>query len=239
MYLKKIIKEEINDFGWAEGPIYFSIDTIIGKQMYYRENNLEELTHGGNRKLTDILRDEIVLGKIKWDRAFKLDSTTGNKANIKINIGGAHVRYNIDEVEMYVNFGIWALEDNGNIINDFSGQYLKESDGLDWIRNVDASSYKPRSGEYIEVINVGDNEDYSNWLGDYSSEYEDGMYGETIKGVVEEVEDVRYDQGFILQEENTDDEIYFPFYEHIKVLNKEDPLNYGRLNIEYRPLFPL
>jgi len=151
MNLKKIIKEEINDFDWAEGPINFTIDDIVGKQMYYRENNVAELEAGHDEsnpmRLSDIPRDEIILNKIIWDKAYKLKSYDGNKGTIVIRPSKGNstnlnkrltVDFSVNDIVTYVNLGIWALEDEkGNIINDFSGKYITESTDFDWAKDIE------------------------------------------------------------------------------------------------------
>lgn len=135
--------------------------------------------------------------------------------------------WKIEDVIRQLSDGSLTICDNPNT--------LKESGELDWIKNVDISSYRPRDGEYFEVINVGSNEDYRNWLGDYSYHYESGEYGETIKGMVREETSIR-NLGFTLQEENTGDVIFFPFYHHMKTLNDEPDEPYRNLKLEYRPI---
>lgn len=135
----------------------------------------------------------------------------------------------------------WKIEDvigqlsDGSLTICDNPNTLKESDELDWIKNVDISSYRPRDGEYVEVVNVGDEEDYRNWLGDFGYLYESGEYGETIKGMVRE-EGVNKNLGFTLQEENTGNVIFFPFYYHMKTINNEHDESYRNLKLEYRPI---
>ena len=143
---------ESSDFDWAEGPITFTVDDIIGKQMYYRENNVDELEFGYDKSkpisVSDIQRDEIVLGKIIWDKSYKLESHNGNDGVIVINnpkdiptklTKRRFVNFSVDDIVTYVNLGIWSMEDdNGNIINDFSGRYIKESEEeFDWVKNIE------------------------------------------------------------------------------------------------------
>jgi len=144
MNIKKIIKEEIesDDFDWARGDIYFSIDYILGKQLYYRYSNINELEQKYGVAvigfdIEKIPKNEIVLGDIKWSSMFKVNSINGNTANIHLNRDDYDeaIQYTVNEVEFYVNVGIYALENEyGDIVNDFSGKYLKESEELDWIK---------------------------------------------------------------------------------------------------------
>jgi len=59
------INESQDDFDWAKGDVYFTIDDIIGKQMYYRKNNLSDLENKGI-SLTDLNRGDVELGDIRW-----------------------------------------------------------------------------------------------------------------------------------------------------------------------------
>jgi len=119
MNLKKIIKESIDDFDWMRGDLNFTINDIIGKKMLFRNSNLSEICK--NQSLMDIQRNQLTLGKIRWDRGWYVDRVKDN-GTVYLNLDGGEglVDYEIDEVEKYVNLGTWVLlDDNGNILNDF------------------------------------------------------------------------------------------------------------------------
>lgn len=126
MNLKKIIKESIDDFDWMRGDLNFTINDIIGKKMLFRNSNLSEILE--NQYLMDIQRNQLTLGKIKWDDGWYVDRVKDN-GTVYLNLDGAGlVDYKIDVVEKYVNLGVWVLlDDNGNILNNFSNN-IKESD---------------------------------------------------------------------------------------------------------------
>ncbi len=112
---------------------------------------------------------------------------------------------------------------------------LKESD-VDWIKDVGLGGFIPREGDYIEIINTGDKEDFLYWLGMYRDEYTDGAYGENIKGIVTHVGH----NTFELEEETTSETIYFPktFYDNEQLSIASD-YDYTNLNITYKPLFSI
>ena len=130
MNLKKIIKESIDDFDWMRGEINFTINDIIGKKMLFRDSNLSEIWK--TQSLMDIQRNQLTLGKIRWDRGWYVDGIKDN-GTVYLNLDGGEglVDYEIDEVEKYVNLGVWALlDDNGNILNDFPNKNLNESEKI-------------------------------------------------------------------------------------------------------------
>jgi len=110
---------------------------------------------------------------------------------------------------------------------------LKEGE-FDWVKDVNLDSFIPKKGDYIEIINTGDKEDFLNWLGMHGDEYTDGVYGENIKGIVTYVGG----ETFALNEETTNDMIYFPktFYGYEELSIDYD---YTNLNITYKPLFSI
>jgi hypothetical protein len=65
--LRKILKEEIDDFEWIrEVPSEhsFTIDELYGKKIYFRKNNLsiKRVIKG----LSQIKREDITFGDIRW-----------------------------------------------------------------------------------------------------------------------------------------------------------------------------
>jgi lysozyme len=124
MNIRKIIKEEIGDFDWAKGDVYFTIDDIIGKQMYYRKNNIE------NKVLTDLNRGDVELGDIRWDKGWVVKEVLENGMCLLLldKDKTTTTGYRKESVEAYVNLGAWVLLDNdGNILNDFSNK-INESE---------------------------------------------------------------------------------------------------------------
>lgn len=127
MNLLKIIKEEIGDFDWAKGDVYFTIDDIIGKQMYYRKNNIPNLE---NKVLTDLNRGDVELGDIRWDKGWVVKKVLENGMCLLLldRDKTTTTGYRKESVEAYVNLGAWVLlGDDGNILNDFSNK-INESE---------------------------------------------------------------------------------------------------------------
>lgn len=113
----------------------------------------------------------------------------------------------------------------------------EELDDMDWIRNIDASKFRPELGDSIEVRNKGSEEAYHNWLGDYAGYWKNGDYGYHIQGKVESTSRMGPNKGkvFVLIEENTGDGIYFPYHEHMSELIQEQPDKYKGLDLQYLP----
>ena len=130
MNIRQIIREEIDDFDWAKGDVYFTIDDIIGKQIYYRKNNLSNLEDKGI-SLTDLNRGDVELGDIRWsdEKSWIVTEILPNgKVMVDVAYGGL-TDYNVENVESYVNLGIWVLVgQNGNILNDFKNKNIEESE---------------------------------------------------------------------------------------------------------------
>jgi len=122
-YFGYLSESEEDDFDWARGEVIFTINDIIGKKCTYRENNLSKLELEYDVSMFDLSRGDLKLGPIRYDESFFwwVTGLKGNKVVITL-IGGTKISdYTIEEVEQYVNLGIWVLFDSdGNILNDFS-----------------------------------------------------------------------------------------------------------------------
>jgi hypothetical protein len=93
--IKKILREEIDDFDWMRGDLNFTINDIIGKKMVHRDSNLSEILE--TQSLMDIQRNQLTLGKIRWDDGWYVDRIKDN-GTVYLNVGGL-VDYEIKEVE--------------------------------------------------------------------------------------------------------------------------------------------
>ena len=140
MDLKKIIREEIeisdgvnDDFDWTKGGIEYPIYFLIGKKIYFRQNNLGSLEDAGYT-MEQLNKEDLTLGKIRWSNYWVINKLDGPRSkNVVIELSGRGTAdYPISEVEDYVRLGIWVVEDdNGNILN--------ESDELQWIKDIKPS----------------------------------------------------------------------------------------------------
>lgn len=109
----------------------------------------------------------------------------------------------------------------------------EEMDDLQWIKDVDASKFRPKAGDLIEVRNKGNEYAYYNWLGDYGHSWENGSYGYNIQGRVKTPSPTP-EKTFIVVEHNTGNVINFPYHENMSKLAKENL--YKGLHLEYHPL---
>lgn len=87
----------------------------------------------------------------------------------------------------------------------------EELDDFKWIRDVNLQA-PIESGQEIIVNNLGDEESFISWLGDYAGEYLEGKYGNPIKGVIWDF--AYHGETFSIYEENTGDELWFPTDKH-------------------------
>jgi len=120
-YFESLSESKEDDFDWARGDVNFTIYDIIGKKCTYRENNLGELEQ--EYEISELKRGDVDLGPIRYNDKYSYWVVTrleGDYAFISLG-DGAEVDYKIEEIEQYVNLGVWVLFDNeGNILNDFS-----------------------------------------------------------------------------------------------------------------------
>lgn len=120
--IKKILKES-DDFDWARGEVIFTINDILGKKCSYRENNLNKLEVEYNVSMFELSRGDLKLGPIRYDESgfWWITGLRNNKVIITLIGGDTISDYTIEEVEQYVNLGMWVLFDNnGNVLNDLS-----------------------------------------------------------------------------------------------------------------------
>lgn len=90
----------------------------------------------------------------------------------------------------------------------------EEINSLQWIMDTDPTEIIFQPGDRVTVHNVGDEEPYISWLGMFGDDYINGNYGEKITGKVidtYEAGDTDISNEFILVEDNTGDQIYFPY----------------------------
>jgi len=114
---------ESDDFDWARGEVIFTINEILGKKCSYRENNLVELEVEYDLSLSDLNRGDVKLGPVTTEEGkfWWISRLEGDKVVITLHSGDELPYNTIEEVEQYVNLGVWVLfDDKGNILNDFT-----------------------------------------------------------------------------------------------------------------------
>lgn len=125
------IKEDLtesDDFDWAKGDIEYPIDFLIGKNIYWRQNNLGSLEDAGYT-MGELNKKDLTLGAIRWSNSWVLTGFAGENVSLKLT-GGGVTTYSISEVKNYVRLGIWVVEnDNGRLLN--------ESEEFDWIKDIE------------------------------------------------------------------------------------------------------
>ena len=100
-----------------------------------------------------------------------------------------------------------------------------EEDEWSWARNSFISSNEIKVGNKIRIHNLGDEESFLSWLGDYRDRFLDKKYGDQIEGVVQRISE----WNFCL--DTKDDDIYFPSDKKILDLNSSE--YYKNLHIGY------
>lgn len=154
--LKMCDINESDDFDWARGDVYFTIDEIMGKRMLYRANNFSDLEDEGY-PLMRIERGQVSLGEIRNYKGWRAVRKKMDEVILDVE-GGGSIGWSIKQVEKFVNLGIWVLlDDNGRILNDFSNKNLNESDDFDWIRDSDpVEVIDLKDGWHVSTIKEGD-----------------------------------------------------------------------------------
>lgn len=111
---------ESDDLDWMRGDVYFGIDEILGKKMLWRENNVKTLQDSG-MQLQDIRKEDITFGPVRFKGAWKaVGINTNGDVICRVESSRADTFYAVEDVEKYVNLGIWVLlDDNGEPLNLF------------------------------------------------------------------------------------------------------------------------
>lgn len=108
---------ESNDLDWMRGDVYFDINEILGKKMLWRENNLNTLARNSGMNLQDIRKEDLTFGPVRFTGGWKAVGVDANGNVICRVIGNkaGDTFYTIEEVEKYVNLGIWVLLDDNDV----------------------------------------------------------------------------------------------------------------------------
>ena len=137
MEIRKIIREEIEDFSdfeWAKGeieyPIY-SIDFLIGKKAYIRENNIDEVQQAmGNCRYSELDKSDLTFGEIRSEIGWTIKkSNIPNIVTIVLDKKKGTQLWDIDDVLELVRLGIWVVKGD-------DGKFINESEEFDWIKDI-------------------------------------------------------------------------------------------------------
>ena len=138
MEIRKIIREEIDDFSdfeWAKGEIEYPIDSIdflIGKKAYFRENNMDEVLETRKCTRLDLNKSDLNLGKIKSNIGWTIKKSNllgGTTLSIVLDDKKGTQHWDVDDVLELVRLGIWVVEGD-------DGKFINESEELDWIKDI-------------------------------------------------------------------------------------------------------
>lgn len=210
MNLKKIIKEETNDFEWIK-DVKTKLD--IAQEIY---NDLE----WHKQASTDFVNPQ-------WNQiTFSVRPDKTNKEKVLIHPNTFHKgfrkymeeRWGINSREEYLE--IYGLIKG--LMNQKVRKPINESfEDLEWIRDINVEDFNVRIGDKIRVHNIGDEKAFKRFLGLYAIRYESNTYGSFIEG---EVTALDRDRFFNLHVEHVDDDneysdIWFPTYKQQSLYN--------------------
>jgi hypothetical protein len=137
-YKKEMNESEEDDLQWIKDSLpYFNIDFIIGKQLYYRENDWSDVIKRDSSDEYSISREHLTLGDTRRHNGWVVTHCRGSECILLLN-GEKYEGKNVKiektrkEVEYFVNTGIWVIEgDDGSLLN--------ESNDLEWMNDFSTS----------------------------------------------------------------------------------------------------
>ena len=104
----------------------------------------------------------------------------------------------------------------------------EELEDLQWM-SMGGEPARLLRGERIRVYNIGSEKAYEDWLGHYLDEYKEGRFGNNITGEIVgfsfHMQSNTDKMSFIIREDKTGEEIYFPGYERLEKENEKSGLN--------------
>jgi hypothetical protein len=225
MNLKKIIREEIDDM-WqnllqSEPNIWVSYQMLI-----FNETPTEE-------EVIKLIRDAFKSGLVKQESIDSWeDEGIENEANIIVDYAERGL---LPYLRIDTNGWLYYSVDPTDVINsqpelktikysEVKGHNIKESEEADdfaWVNDIE-NEIKFKTGDRVRIHNMGDEDAFINWLGSYARNYKNGVYGKNIEGVVLVGEFSLTDKFNIVNITggHKDDEIYFPYQEKMKNLQK-------------------
>lgn len=216
---KNLQESEEDDWDWAKEPFGIprtkeELEYFIGWSFLWDESGKKTGMWGYDGRLWEII-------EIRGKDVFYKDSKTGN--------------YNDTDVRTFLrslNDGSWVLvSPEGDIFDPmykrtYSKKINESDEDFKWIEDIDPKDMIFRIGDIIKVHNVGNEKSFLSWLGDYSDNFLDNMYGEFIIGEIVGLDDKRIE----IQERYTDDYIYFPTY--LDMENVRNGGSFGRVVYE-------
>lgn len=214
MNIKKIIREEMDDFDWIhdiepnkwevfESMVEKNPNIIIKKDIstdvWYDFVDGNDIPYFGDE---DFFYDNGLYRDIKEnDMSDFIDALT---QLIEVSFDEIHIRENDRN---YLDF--MELK---RILEYIDNQQINESDDKDlkWIEDIESGDYSFIPGDKIIVHNIGNETSFLEWLGSVKNQenYKNGVFGENITGTIHQI----YSNDFLLFETNTGDGIYFPLH---------------------------
>ena len=200
MNIKKIIREEIEDFTWiTDTPLnpWLEYDAIIfdKKPKKKKVNNYIQLA----------LNTKNPSNKGSWETRRKEDIESILRY-IK-NYGESVLMVDGNNNLVYADPSYY----DGKTINSIKYSQLvnknlneSEEDEWSWARNSFISSNEIKVGSKIRIHNLGDEESFLSWLADYRGRFLHKKYGDQIEGVVQHISRWNFSL------DTKDDTIYFP-----------------------------
>lgn len=226
MNIKKIIKEEINDFDWVKETNPIQCKDLRGYYFNYGSDTKKYTII--SIELDDYADELIIHYKYPNSSEYEHNHMKCDTFIHRVKIGN-YTLYDKNGVEVNPKDLVYT----DNTFNDDERKEIweqDESDDFDWVRDIEDYNFQPRDKDYIEVINLGSEKSFLDWLSDYSEFYIEGLFGPTIKGKV------FFPGGntFQLREMNTNKTINFPL---ISLMDKfGESMEYSGLKLMYRPL---
>lgn len=213
MNLKKIIREEMKDeWKWAqdEPNIWFSYQMLLFDEVPTEEDVKKFIMDAFNSGL--VCQDGInswMAGGIDRDvRGIVKDA----KNNLK-----PYLRLSLDDEWFYMGIEYDLILDRYTNLrpikySEAKNYLMTESNDLQWIKDVDPKDMVYRIGDTIKVHNMGNEESFLEWLGQFSESYLENKFGEFIVGTIV---DITNNDRYEIIERNTKEHIFFPSYDSI------------------------
>jgi len=226
---KDYIKEsEEDDWAWAKEPFGIprtkeELEYFIGWSFLWDESGKKTGMWGYDGRLWEII-------EISGKDVFYKDSKKGY--------------YNDTDVRTFLRnleSGSWVLVSPEGylldpIYNRTYNKKINESDeDFKWIEDINPKDITFRIGDVIKVHNVGDEDSFLNWLGDFSDDFLDNRFGEFIIGEIVGLDNKRIE----IRERYTNEYIFFPTYSDMENLRTGAGIgwsSYVGLDMYYEPL---